>query len=158
MDNNMIYVTSASDHTLVMFVPELQLSKTWTKRGQRYPIARETLIQAYYNTAVEYLFKEGLLVVTDEDFLKEVGLMTEEGECEIIPLTSELENRIIKHMPLAEVKNYLEKLTKTQLRELAEFAVEHYAELKMDRVDILSQFTGKNILKAIENYKIAQEG
>jgi len=30
---NMIYVSSASDHTLVMFIPEMNLSKTWTKRG-----------------------------------------------------------------------------------------------------------------------------
>lgn len=155
---NMIYVTSASDHTVVMFVPELQLSKTWTKRGQRYPIARETLIQSFYNPSVEYLFRQGLLTVTDDEFLKEVGLMSEEGECEIVPLTTELETRLIKHMPLVEVKAQLAKLTRTQLMELAEYAVEHYADLKMDRVDLLSKVTGKNILKAIENYKAAQEG
>ena len=155
---NMIYVTSASDHTIVMFVPELQLSKTWTKRGQRYPIARETLIQAYYNASVEYLFKEGLLTVDDNSFLKEVGLMTEDGECEIVPLTTDLEMRLIKHMPIADVKVHLAKLTHTQLNELAEFAIAHYGDLKMDRIDLLSKVTGKNILKAIENYKAAQEG
>lgn len=155
---NMIYVTSASDHTLVMFVPELQLSKTWNKKGQKYPIARETLVQAYYNPAVEYLFKQGLLTVDDDDFLKEVGLMTEDGEREVILLTAELENRMIKLMPIADLKIQLKKLTQTQLIELAEYAVAHYQELKMDRIDLLTKATGKNILKSIENLKAAQEG
>lgn len=155
---NMIYVTSASDHTLVMFVPELQLSKTWNKKGQKYPIARETLVQAYYNPAVEYLFKQGLLTVDDDEFLKEVGLMTEDGEREVILLTAELENRMIKLMPIADLKIQLKKLTQTQLIELAEYAVAHYQELKMDRIDLLTKATGKNILKSIENLKAAQEG
>ena len=74
---NMIYVTSASDHTLVMFVPELQLSKTWNKKGQKYPIARETLVQAYYNPAVEYLFKQGLLTIDDDEtYCTHCGLVT----------------------------------------------------------------------------------
>lgn len=155
---NMIYVTSASDHTLVMFVPELQLSKTWNKKGQKYPIARETLVQAYYNPAVEYLFKQGLLTVDDDEFLKEVGLMTEDGEREVVLLTAELENRMIKLMPIADLKIQLKKLTQTQLIELAEYAVAHYQELKMDRIDLLTKATGKNILKSIENLKAAQEG
>lgn len=41
---NMVYVTSASDRTLVVFIPELRLSKTWTKRGQKLPINRDDLI------------------------------------------------------------------------------------------------------------------
>lgn len=155
--DNMVYVTSASDRTLVMFIPELTLSKTWTKRGQRYPIPRETLIQAYYNPSVEYLFKEGLVTTTDTDFLKEVGLMTEDGAKEIVQLTEELEIRMIKHMPLADLKVNLAKLTHTQLTELAEYAVAHYSDLKLDRIDLLSKVTGKDILKAIENYKAAQE-
>ena len=157
MNNDMIYVTSASDHTVVMFVPELSLSKTWTKRGQRYPFSREQLTQAYYNASVEYLFKEGLLTTTDTEFLKSVGLMEEDGSTDLVTLTDELENRIIKLMPLIDVKKNLEKLTRTQLNELAEYAISHYQDLKMDRIDLLSKATGKNILRAIENYKAAQE-
>lgn len=155
---NMIYVTSASDHTIVMFVPEVSLSKTWTKRGQRYPVSRESLIQAYYQPSVEYLFKEGMLTVDDPEFLKTVGLMTEDGETEVVQLTEELEQRLIKHMPITDVKVHLAKLSRTQLTELAEYAISHYKDLKMDRIDLLSKVTGKNLLKAIENYKAGQEG
>lgn len=155
---NMIYVTSASDHTLVVFVPELRLSKTWTKRGQRLPINRDDLAQAYYTPAVETLFKEGLLKTDDVEFMKTVGLMDEEGHTEVVNLTNELLMRMIKLMPVADLKAHLKTLSQSQLNELGDFAVFHYKDLKMDRVDLLTQATGKNILKAIENYKASLEG
>lgn len=155
---NMIYVTSASDCTLVMFIPEMHLSKTWTKRGQRYPFSRDQLIEAYYHRSVETLFKQGLLVTDDKDFLKAVGLMTEEEEMDIVNLTPELLNRMIKLMPISDLKANVAKLSRAQLNELGEYAVTHYADLKLDRIDLLNKLTGKNILKAIENYKAAQEG
>ena len=32
---------------------------------------------------------------------------------------------------------------RTQLEELAEYAIEHYTDLNMDRIDLLSKATGK---------------
>lgn len=154
---NTIYVTSASDHTIVMHVPEMMISKTWLKRGQRYPFELEQLIQAYYNPSVEYLFKQGLLTTDSKEFLKQVGLMDEEERTAIVDLNEALLTRLIKHMPIAEVKKTLGTLSRTQLNELGEYAIAHYKELNLDRVDILSKATGKDLLKAIENYKKAQE-
>ena len=158
MNNEIIYVASASDHTLIMFVPEMNLSKTWTKRGQRYPFQREQLIQAYYNASVERLFRDGLLVTDDKEFLKAVGLMDEDEHCEVVNLTEDLLKRMIKLMPVADLKIQAAKLSKPQLNELGEYAISHYSALDLGRVDVLSKLTGKNILKAIENYKAAQEG
>jgi hypothetical protein len=157
MENNMIMVTSASDFTLVVNVPEIQLHKTWKKRGAKYPIERKTLVQAYYDPAVEALFKEGMLTTNDVEFLKEVGLMEEDGTANVVVLTEALLNRLIKLMPIAEVKSELSKLSRTQLEELADYAVAHYKDLQMDRIDLLSKVTGKNIMKAIEHYRKAQE-
>ena len=158
MDNNMIMVKSASDFTLVVNIPDIPLHRTWKKRGAQYPIDRRVLIQAYYDPAVEYLFKEGLLTVNDVEFLKEVGLMEEDNTAVIIPLTEAMLTRLIRTMPLAEVKVELKKLSRSQLEELADFAVEHYTELQMDRIDVLTTATGKNIMKAIEHHRKAQEG
>ena len=154
---NTVYVTSASNHIIVLHVPEMLLTKTWNKRGQKYPFDREQLIQAYYNPSVEYLFRQGMLVTDDKEFLKQVGLMDEEEHSEVVNLTENLLMRIIKHMPVSELKGVLSTLSRTQLTELGEFAVAHYTDLNLDRVDILSAATGKNLLKAIENYKKAQE-
>lgn len=157
MENTMIMVTSASDFTLVVNVPEISLHKTWRKRGAKYPIDRKLLVQAYYDPAVENLFKSGMLTTNDTDFLKEVGLMEEDGTTQVVILTEALLNRLVKIMPVNEVKKELSKLSRTQLEELADYAVEHYTDLQMDRIDLFSKVTGKNLIKAIEHHKRAQE-
>lgn len=157
MENNMIFVASESDHTIVINLPDMLLHRTWTKRGQKFPFERAQLEQAFYDPSVEFLFKSGFLVTSDKQFLKDVGLMTEEEQTEIVPLTEALLNRMIKLMPLADLKVQLSTLSQSQLLELGEYAISHYGELKLDRVDLLSKATGKDILKAIENYKKAQE-
>lgn len=159
MENNFIMVKSASDWTLVMNIPHLNLRRTWTKRGQQFPFERNTLIQAYYDPAVEALFKEGSLITNDVDFLREVGLLNEETQKSVVyELTDAMKTRLIKVMPLVEVRKELEKMSYAQIQELADYAVTHYTELMMDRIDLLSKVSGKNIMEAIKNYKAAQEG
>lgn len=157
MENTMIMVTSASDFTLVINVPEISLHKTWRKRGAKYPIDRKLLVQAYYDPSVENLFKSGMLTTNDTTFLKEVGLMEEDGTTEVVVLTEAMLHRLVKAMPIAEVKKELIKLSRTQLEELADYAVEHYTDLQMDRIELFSKATGKNLMKAIEHYRKAQE-
>lgn len=157
MENNMIMVTSASDFTIVVNIPDLMLHRTWKKRGAKFPIDRNVLMQAYYDPSVEALFKEGMLTTNNIDFLKEVGLVEEDGTTEIVPLTEAYLIRLIKTMPAAEVRKELEKLSRSQLEELADYAVSHYTELAMDRIDIITKATGKNIMKAIEHYRKGQE-
>ena len=157
MDNNIIMVTSASDFTLVVNIPDIPLHRTWKKRGAKYPIDRKVLLQAYYDPSVEALFREGMLTTNDVEFLKEVGLIEEDGTQNVVILTEALLTRLIRTMPVVEVKAELKKLSRTQLEELADYAVEHYTELQLDRIDILSAATGKNIMKAIEHYRKAQE-
>lgn len=158
MNNNMIMVRSASDWTIVVDIPYLNLHRVWTKRGQKYPIDRATLLQAYYDNAVEALFKKGTLVVDDKDFLREVGLLDAEDEPVVYELTENMKQRLIKLMPLSEVKKELAKMSDSQLDELGDYAVTHYNDLGMDRIDLFSKATGKNILVAIKNYKDSMEG
>ena len=157
MENNFVMVRSASDWTLVVDVPYLNLHRVWTKRGQKFPIERSALIQAYYRPAVEALFREGSLVTDDRDFLREVGLLDEEENPIVYELTDTMKQRLIKLMPMSEVKREVAKMSRAQIEELAEYAIVHYNDLAMDRVDFLTQVSGKNILIAIKNYKDAME-
>ena len=157
MENNFVMVRSASDWTLVVDVPYLNLHRVWTKRGQKFPIERSALIQAYYRPAVEALFREGSLVTDDRDFLREVGLLDEEENPIVYELTDTMKQRLIKLMPMSEVKREVAKMSRAQIEELAEYAIVHYNDLAMDRIDFLTQVSGKNILIAIKNYKDAME-
>lgn len=157
MENNFVMVRSASDWTLVVDVPYLNLHRVWTKRGQKYPIERAALIQAYYRPAVEALFREGSLVTDDKDFLREVGLLDEEERPIVYELTDTMKGRLIKLMPLAEVKREMAKMSRSQIDEVIEYAITNYNDLMMDRVDFFTQISGKNIMAAIKNYKDAME-
>jgi hypothetical protein len=139
MDNNFVMVKSASDWTVVVDVPHLNLHRVWTKQGQQYPIDRSALIQAYYTPAVEALFRKGRLVTSDVEFLREVGLLDEETKKSVIyELTDKKKASLIKTMPLWEVKQELSKMTHAQIEELADYAIIHYQDLVMDRIDLLS--------------------
>lgn len=159
MENNFVMVRSASDWQLVMDVPHLNLHRVWTKSGQQYPIERMALIQAYYQPAVEALFIDGSLVTDDRDFLREVGLLDEECQASrIYELTDNMKMRLIKLMPVSEVKKELAKMSPSQIAEVADFAIVNYESLVMDRIDLLSEASGRDIMKAITNYKAAKEG
>lgn len=157
MENNMIMVRSESNFTIVVNIPDLPLHRTWKKRGAQYPIDRKQLLQAFYDPSVEYLFRNGLLTTNDTEFLKEVGLMEEDGTPNVTLLTEALMLRLIKTMPVQQVRTELANFSHDQLEELADFAIEHYKELALDRVDLLSKASGKNIMAAIEHYRKAQE-
>jgi hypothetical protein len=154
---NMIKVRSASDFTLVINAPEIPLVKTWNRRGAIYPIDKDVLIQAYYSTSLESLVKKGMLVIEDKDFLIEVGLIEEKNGEVAIELTHALMDKCISTMPLWELEQTLKKMSEYQISELAEYAIANHTKMKMDRIELLSKTSHKNILKAIELYKAAQE-
>lgn len=157
MENKTMFVKVTTDSTVVVNVPEIPFHRTWKKRGAKFPVDRSVMLQAYYDPSVEFLFREGLLTTDDTDFLKEVGLMDDDGNAEIVVLDEALMKRYIHTMPLYELKEALTKLSRSQIAELAEFAIAHYTELQVDRIDMLSKASGKNIMKAIENLKASSE-
>ena len=154
---DMIKVRSASDATIVINSPETMMVKTWNKRNAFHFVARDILLQSYYNSSLEYLVTKGLLIIEDKEFLKEVGLVVEDEEPMVIELTEELTKKCLGAMPLWELQKTLDKLSEHQINDLVQYAVEHNADLKMDRIEILSKASHKNILKAIELYKASQE-
>ena len=156
MENKMIMVTSASNNTLVVNVPELKLKKAWRKKGASYPIDKDVLFQAYYNPGVESLFRDGKLYTNDKEFLLAVGLIEDEKEEPII-LTDAYLTRLIKTMPVVEVKKEMAKLNRAQIEEVIDYAINNYISLSMDRVDYFKQISGKDILKSIEYLKMGQE-
>ena len=153
---DMIKVRSATDFTVVINAPEIPLVKTWPKRGSIYPIQRDTLFQAFYNTSLKDLVEKGMLVVEDKAFLVEVGLIEDEKEA-LIELTPAQMEKLIGVVPLWEFQKTLQELSDYQISELAEYAIANHTKMKMDRLESLSKASHKNIFKAIELYKAAQE-
>lgn len=154
---DMIKVRSASDSTVVVSSPSTMMNKTWNKRNSFHLIPRDTLMQTYYNSCLEKLVRKGILVIEDKQFLMEVGLIEDEQTPAVFELSEAIMRKCISTMPLWELEQTIGKLSEHQINDLATYAVQHYAELKMDRIELLGKASHKNILKAIELYKAAQE-
>lgn len=109
-------------------------------------------MEAFYTPGVEYMFRQGMLFIEDMDFKIEMGLEPEEAKqpTNIIELDEKLCQRAIRLMPVQELKGLLEKLTSTQKEVLADYAINHYNDMALDRVEILSKACGTDILNAIQ--------
>lgn len=155
---DMVKVRSATDVTVSLFDPTIPLRKTWEKRGAVIPIEREKLIQAFYNSSLEDCLRNGTLVIEDKSFLYEVGMIADEkAPLPSFEMTTALMNKLISSSPLWEVEKTLKQLSAAQIAELAEYAITNHNNLKMDRINVLTKYSGKNILKAIELYRSSQE-
>lgn len=150
--NDKIYVKSMVDGIIGINLPDLHLKKEWPRKGTRLPINKEVLTEAFYTHGVEYMFKQGMLFIEDMDFKIEMGLEPEEAKqpTNIIELDEKLCQRAIRLMPVQELKGLLEKLTSTQKEVLADYAINHYNDMALDRVEILSKACGTDILNAIQ--------
>lgn len=155
---DMIRVRSTTDTSVSLYDPTIPVRKSFDRKGAVAMIEKDKLIQLYYNSDLETAMRAGLLAIDDKDFLVEVGyLLSKEEEREEIELSPTFMKRCIGAMPVAELATNLKKMSKYQIEELVEYAIQNSKELRMDRIDLLSKISGKNILKAIELLKADQE-
>lgn len=158
--NNTVAVISRSNSKIALVLPHDHFSREWPRKGATIMIPKEILINNIYNPGVERLFTQGFLYIMDEKFRQELGLeqppvVDEKGKVisegiKLVSLDDDYLNRIIKLMPVYEAKSVVEKLSYNQKLEVAEYAVKHYADLNIDKANMLTECTGINILKAVE--------
>ena len=156
---DMVKIRSTTDSTVSLYDPTIPVRKVFEKRGAVAVVEKDKLMQMYFNSSLEGALRKGILVIDDKDFLYEVGYITDRDEqIEQLELTPTLMKRCIGVMPIAELTSTLKKMSLHQIQALADYAVLNHTELRMDRIDLLSKASGKNILKAIELHKAEQEG
>jgi hypothetical protein len=156
---DMVKIRSTTDSTVSLYDPTIPVRKVFEKRGAVAVVEKDKLIQMYFNSSLEGALRKGLLVIDDKDFLYEVGYITDrEEQVEQFELTPTLMKRCIGVMPVAELAATLKKMSMHQIQALVDYAVLNHNDLRMDRIDLLSKASGKNILKAIELNRADQEG
>ena len=124
--------------------------RVWNKKGQKLPVSKDILREAIYEPGVEYMFKKGILYIEDMDFKIELGLEAEGTKIptEILPMDEKFMNRVLKLMPIPEMKTTIDKMTMVQKQELVDFAVKQN-DISLDRIKIVSDKCGVDILKTI---------
>ncbi len=158
MENKKVMVKSEAHSPIGINLPELKLKRTWEKRGAVKPIPFDALQEAMYDPGVEYMFKNGMLSIDDMEVKIQLGL-EEEGTTQptnIIVLSDSEMQRYLKVLPFNEFKMNVSKLSKEQVNNLVDYAIQH--ELTdMDKCEYLKERTEIDIIKAIQLNRQAKE-
>ena len=125
--------------------------RVWNKKGQQLPVGKDILREAIYEPGIEYMFKNGILYIEDMDFKIELGLEAEgtKTPTQIIPMDEKYMTRVLKLMPISEMKKSIDEMSMVQKQELVDFAVKQN-DIQLDRIKIVSDKCGVDVLKAIE--------
>lgn len=125
--------------------------KVWNKKGQKLPVSKDVLREAIYEPGIEYMLKNGILYIEDMDFKIELGLEAEgtKTPTQIIPMDEKYMTRVLKLMPISEMKKSIDEMSMVQKQELVDFAVKQN-DIQLDRIKIVSDKCGVDVLKAIE--------
>ena len=146
--NDKVMVTSMVGGTISAASLE---HRVWNKKWQKLPVSKDVLREAIYEPGVEYMLKTGILYIDDMDFKIELGLEAEDTKTptNIIALDDKYMNRIMKLMPMQEMRAAVSKLSENQKRELVDYASSQN-DVSMDRLGVLKELTGIDVLKVID--------
>lgn len=149
--NEKVIVTSMVNGIVGITMPNSRIKKIWPKKGTKLPVEKEFLREAIYEPGVEYMFKKGILYMDDMDFKIELGLEPEgtTKPTEIIPVDEKYLHRVLKLMPISEMKAAVAKMSDNQKKELLDFTVEQN-DIQLDRLNVIKELTGIDVLKVIE--------
>ena len=156
--NEKVNVTSMVSGRIGLVLPHLHINKVWPKKGTKLPVDKDLLREAIYEPGVEYMFKQGILYIDDMDFKIELGLETEgtKEPTEVIPVDEKYLNRVLKLMPISEMKMAIKKMNDNQKREMIEYA-SGLNDIQFDRMDAIKQITGIDVVKVIELKRSKEE-
>ena len=149
--NDKVIVISMVGGNVGLTLPHLRVNKTWPKKGTKLPIEKDILREAIYEPGVEYMFKNGILYIEDMDFKIELGLESEGAKVptNVIPVDEKYLERVLKRMPLAEMKQVIRGMNENQKREMIDYASEQN-DIQLDRLSAIKELTGTDLFKVIE--------
>ena len=153
MMNDKVLVTNMVNHSVGISLPQngYMVKKAWPKRGAKVLIDKEALREGIYDPGIEYMFKNGILYIEDMEFKIELGLEEPETKTptNIIPMDEKYLERVMKRMPIAEMKQAIKKMSQDQVQELVLYASSQN-DIQLDRISAIKELTGTDLFKVIE--------
>lgn len=146
--NDKVMVTSMVGGTISAASLE---HRVWNKKGQKLPVSKDVLREAIYEPGIEYMFKKGILYIDDMEMKIELGLEAPgtTTPTEVLPVDDKYLNRVLKLMPIPEMKAAIDKMSIVQKQELVDYASKQN-DIQLDRLAIVSDKCNVDILKTIE--------
>lgn len=155
--NDKVIVTSMVGGNIGITLPHIRFNKTWPRKGTKLAIEKDILREAIYEPGVEYLFRQGILYIDDLSFKIELGLEPEGAEAPThVAVDEKYMTRVLKVMPIGEMKKAISEMNEIQRQEFVDFASSQN-DISLERIKVIDQVTGANILKIIELKRLKEE-
>ena len=155
--NDKVIVTSMVGGNIGITLPHIRFNKAWPRKGTKLAIEKDILREAIYEPGVEYLFKQGILYIDDLSFKIELGLEPEGTEVPThVAVDEKYMTRVLKVMPIGEMKKAISEMNEIQRQEFVDFASSQN-DISLERIKVVDQVTGANILKIIELKRLKEE-
>lgn len=154
------FVTLISNDTgiIIMNSDDLRIRLTFERKGAKKMVPFNDMRMMVYQPDIEYLLKEGMVIVEDMQDRIDLGLeqpgTTEPTE--VIALTDEDRAYYLTKMTVKEFKEKVEVLPYEQMMSLIDYAIANKI-LNIEKARILKSMAGIDIIKAISLAEAANE-
>ncbi len=154
-----INVTSTVIGEVSVFQPSIPFRMSWPSKGSTRGIEEETLEQLLYTPGFKRMIDTGALYIEDMNAKKKLGIEPEDATepVNVIVLSDVDKNKYMKVYTLEKFKTEVKKLSRDQLVDLADFAIENKIA-DFDKSEVLEKLCGKNIIRGIQLTKQNKEG
>lgn len=153
-----VNVTSATVGETSVFEPSIPFRASWPAKGSTRPIEKDIIEQLLYTPGFKYMIDTGMLYIEDLEQKKELGIEPEDATepVNIIILTDAVKNKYMKVYSLEKFKEEIKKLSREQVIDLADYAIENEI-VDFAKNEVIEKLCGKNIIKGIQLAKQNKE-
>jgi hypothetical protein len=154
-----VNITSATVGEVSVFEPSIPFRVSWPAKGSTRPVEQEIVEQLLYTPGFKYMIDTGMLYIEDMEQKKELGIEPEDATepVNVIVLTDAVKNKYMKMYALDKFKTEIKKLSREQIVDLADYAIEKEIA-DFDKSAVIEKLCGKNIIKGIQLAKQNKEG
>lgn len=142
-------VVNTTKHEVTVVLPDIKFRRTWQKNAS-HKVALEVLQEAVYDVGFKVFLDDGILFIEEKEIRVELGLEDEDSEKPFVTILKPAQmTRLLKAAGIEEFKNTVEELPHEQVLGLVDMAIEDKT-INMDKLMILKEKTGIDLIKAIE--------
>lgn len=153
-----INITSTTVGEVSVFEPSIPFRASWPSKGSTRAVEKDVIEQLLYTPGFKYMIDTGMLYIEDLGQKKELGLEPEDATepVNIIVLSEADKKKYLTMYSLDKFKQEIKKLSREQLVDLADYAIEKEIA-DFGKSEVIEKACGKNIIKGIQLAKANKE-
>lgn len=153
-----VKITSTTKGEVSVEDVSIPVRVSWPSRGTTREIEEEKLEQLMYDPGFKYMIDTGMLYIEDMVAKKKLGIEPEDATepVNVIVLSDIEKKKYLKDYSLEKFKENIKKLSREQVIDLADYAIEHKIA-DFDKAEVIIKLCGKDIIQGIKLAKANKE-